>query len=378
MPGQASLTDETNSLGLQVETRQAALSYDDPRWRSSRFLWTGLGFAVILLLGALPPLASHASLDPSHSAPALAISFLPALSPRGTFLAGHAGRHPPAVLELAARETEGYDPDGRELPVQDAWASVRAVDPQPLREAAWRQPQRAQANGPIRNRVPNAPGGISQPYQPNQHSSHVAWRPAQRARSNGLTIVASNRKALREKANSYAPRVPNAPRGISQTYHPQHHTSDAAWRTAQNVRANSHHRNALANTYVAQAAARVEQGRITAVEAALEELPSSSPRARIITAAMQAALLERNRIPAREEAHDEEERIAAGKAAGVFSGTSLRKLAPWAALAACVLLAVLTSSWRFAFRRYWASRLQMIGRALQPSSQPPLQMQPSF
>lgn len=54
----------------------SGLSQNDASWRSTRFLWAGFGFAVVMLIGvaacALDPLASHTSAQPSRHLPSLA------------------------------------------------------------------------------------------------------------------------------------------------------------------------------------------------------------------------------------------------------------------------------------------------------------------
>lgn len=51
MTGQTSLSDENPSFPLQVEAHQTASSQDVAPERSFRFLWTGLGFAGLILVG---------------------------------------------------------------------------------------------------------------------------------------------------------------------------------------------------------------------------------------------------------------------------------------------------------------------------------------
>jgi len=85
MFGQPSLADGKTSLPFQVETDQAALSVNAASQRTIRFLWTALGFAVLLLVGlsasALQPQAPQTSSASWH-----AFSPLP-----GIRRAGHAG-----------------------------------------------------------------------------------------------------------------------------------------------------------------------------------------------------------------------------------------------------------------------------------------------
>jgi hypothetical protein len=73
MLGQTSLRNEMASFPLQVETDQAALSEDVASQRSTRFLWTGFGVAVLMLIGVstcvVLPVASHAlASPPGHAA----------------------------------------------------------------------------------------------------------------------------------------------------------------------------------------------------------------------------------------------------------------------------------------------------------------------
>jgi len=86
MVGQFSLPNENPSLPLQVDTDNTAVSQDVnvASGRSTRLLWTGFGFAVIMLCGACArfPLASHASARASGLVPQVAfnssmLAFLP-------------------------------------------------------------------------------------------------------------------------------------------------------------------------------------------------------------------------------------------------------------------------------------------------------------
>jgi hypothetical protein len=92
---QTSLPVERTSLPLQVETGQAALSQDVASQRRTRFLWTGLGLASLMLIGAsacaLHPLASHASVEPARPLSEVAtFNPMPAI--------GHRGIRPPEAL----------------------------------------------------------------------------------------------------------------------------------------------------------------------------------------------------------------------------------------------------------------------------------------
>jgi len=104
MLGQTSLLDEKTSLPLQVEIDEAALSQDvASRDRTTRFVWTGLGFGVIMLMGvsacALHPLASHASGVPSQ----LAFNPMPALGPKALRPAMHPASGPARAFRPAVR-----------------------------------------------------------------------------------------------------------------------------------------------------------------------------------------------------------------------------------------------------------------------------------
>lgn len=92
MSGQSSLSEEKMSLPLQVETEQEpTLSQDVFSRRSTRFLRTGLSFAVLMLIGvfacAFRPFAPHASAEPSQ----LAFAPMVALGPRGVHPVRHTG-----------------------------------------------------------------------------------------------------------------------------------------------------------------------------------------------------------------------------------------------------------------------------------------------
>ena len=90
---QTSLPDENASLPFQVETDPAALSKDDASRRSTR-CWTGLGFGVLMLIGAsacaLHPLASHISSEPSRLVPEVAFNHIAGIRPATQPGSGHA------------------------------------------------------------------------------------------------------------------------------------------------------------------------------------------------------------------------------------------------------------------------------------------------
>jgi len=75
MFAQTSLPNENASLPLQVEADQPVLSQDVASGRGTRFLWTGFGFGVLVLIGlacALVPISSHDSAKPSRLFPEVA------------------------------------------------------------------------------------------------------------------------------------------------------------------------------------------------------------------------------------------------------------------------------------------------------------------
>jgi len=77
MLSQTSSPQEMASLSLQVPVDQAASPQNVASQRSAGFLWTGLGFAFLMLLGlsacALAPLASQSSAKSSQDAAAVAV-----------------------------------------------------------------------------------------------------------------------------------------------------------------------------------------------------------------------------------------------------------------------------------------------------------------
>lgn len=85
MSGQASLPGEKMTLPLRVQTDASDFSQDVASRSSTRSLWTGLGFAVLMLIGvsacSLHPLASHASANHSSFVPEAAFHSMPALGP---------------------------------------------------------------------------------------------------------------------------------------------------------------------------------------------------------------------------------------------------------------------------------------------------------
>jgi len=110
---QASLPFEKASLPWHDERDQAALSLDVASRRNTRLLWTGLGFAVIILIGfsanALHPLSLHASAE----SPRLVafVGLAPArLSPLGGIRSSRHAR-PARTVSSRAAATPGSRPE---------------------------------------------------------------------------------------------------------------------------------------------------------------------------------------------------------------------------------------------------------------------------
>jgi len=139
---QTSLPDNKMSLTLQVEADQAALSQDVPSQRRMRLVRTGLGFAILMLIGvsacALHPFAPHATscfvpsrplasppvCIPSTPNSGLAFSPIAALGPRGT--------RPATANYLASRRpkmltTMQASPDGKSAVSADGKHSIGRV-----------------------------------------------------------------------------------------------------------------------------------------------------------------------------------------------------------------------------------------------------------
>jgi len=110
MLGQSSPPDDKTSLPLRFETDQAALSQKVVLWRSTRFFWRGLGFAVLIVIGvsayALHPAAAYGSSASSRLVPALAFIKKPPLSLRAIHEASHpvSGHARNAALSASALE----------------------------------------------------------------------------------------------------------------------------------------------------------------------------------------------------------------------------------------------------------------------------------
>jgi len=101
MLGQSSLPNEKSSWNLQLQTHQAALCQDVTPHRRTRLLWTGFGFAVLVLIAvslcATFPLASLVSAKASQHDPMLGFSRLPSFDHRGILPAWHRSDHPTAL-----------------------------------------------------------------------------------------------------------------------------------------------------------------------------------------------------------------------------------------------------------------------------------------
>jgi len=104
MLAQTSLPSAKPSLSLRVEADQAASSPDAASERTNRFLWTGFGFAVLMLSAfMLLPLASHASAKSSRDVSMAAFSpTLPALRP-GNVLVRPTGLRPARAPRVQPR-----------------------------------------------------------------------------------------------------------------------------------------------------------------------------------------------------------------------------------------------------------------------------------
>jgi hypothetical protein len=129
MLGQTSLPVVKTSLPLQVDTDQAASSQAGDSQRHTRLVFTGFGFAVLMLIGlsasrhwgfdmfghvalSFVPLASQASANPSRSAAEVAFSpVMPALGPAGARLSGRAR---PTGLRPAASAPHMSAPSGEQ------------------------------------------------------------------------------------------------------------------------------------------------------------------------------------------------------------------------------------------------------------------------
>jgi len=148
MVGETSLAQEKASLSLQVHTREAASSQDVA---SVRLLWTGIGFAALMLMGlsacALAPLASPASAKPSRDALAAAAllsqddAFIPGVAPairRPEARHGHSlsSRRPASLLahspsrhsSFLPRSVRGTDSSSRKAGTRMTAAEEEADD----------------------------------------------------------------------------------------------------------------------------------------------------------------------------------------------------------------------------------------------------------
>lgn len=105
---ETSLPRESRSLPLQVGTDQAVLSGDVVSGRSTRFLWTGSGFAALMLMGvsacAILPLAPQTSAKSSWLVP---------INPSNAFRSGVAFNPSVPALQGVRAPTTNLDPAAR-------------------------------------------------------------------------------------------------------------------------------------------------------------------------------------------------------------------------------------------------------------------------
>jgi len=126
-------------LPLQVAADQAASSQHAALQRSTRFVWTGFGAAVLMLLGipacALHPFASHASVGPSDLLSEVAFNHMPGLGLRGVHPARYSGVQAGAISQEVGthpswRQKAGSRP--RSFVVHDSWRAAAAPRGSPL------------------------------------------------------------------------------------------------------------------------------------------------------------------------------------------------------------------------------------------------------
>jgi len=105
MLAHTSLPSELPPLTFQVEAEQAALHQMAASQRSTRFLWSGLGFAVLMLIGfpayAPLPIASHASAKSARLPPELA--FIPSVPALG-YGALHSAKQAGSLLSAVVKQ----------------------------------------------------------------------------------------------------------------------------------------------------------------------------------------------------------------------------------------------------------------------------------
>jgi len=127
--GQTSLSNKDGSLALQVETGEATRPSIATSEGKSRFIWTGLGFAALLLIGvACAPSAPslHASATPSRPVPDFAIaSYLPPVS-----LPGVQQNQPQALSPIMTERTSRREALKQQAQAGVALAALTAMTPQ--------------------------------------------------------------------------------------------------------------------------------------------------------------------------------------------------------------------------------------------------------
>lgn len=121
------------SLPLQVVAHQAASSssQDVALQRGTRFVWTGFGAAVLMLVGipacAFHPFASHASVGPSDLLPEVAFNHMPGLGLRGVHPARYSAVQAGAISQEVGtrsswRQKAGSRP--RSFVVHESWRAA--------------------------------------------------------------------------------------------------------------------------------------------------------------------------------------------------------------------------------------------------------------
>jgi len=155
------MAGQTPSTTFQVETDQTALSQDDLGFssfqaasqRSNRILWTGVGFAVLMLMGlSANALVLNTSHNPSSSIQEVAfapVAFAPTLRGSPTGLRAHAGapgsswaratgpsiiipaasaqRQPRSSVSMGATTASAKESDKKEVPISSAVSARRFV-----------------------------------------------------------------------------------------------------------------------------------------------------------------------------------------------------------------------------------------------------------
>jgi hypothetical protein len=135
MMAQPSLSNEDGSLAFQLETGEAARPSVATSERNLRFLWTGLGFAALLLIGvACAPLAasSHASATSLRPVPDFATaSYLPSVS-----LPGVQQNQPQALSPIMTERSSRREALKQQAQAGVALAALTAMTPQAARADA--------------------------------------------------------------------------------------------------------------------------------------------------------------------------------------------------------------------------------------------------